>query len=143
MIQTFDRAAASRFLRFSAVGMTGLVVDMGILLLLVCLGGFAPSVAKAIACELAILNNFWWNDRWTFRGFGVCDSGSRLSRLLRFNATSLGGMAANVALFHAFTAWMDLTLPAANVIAILIVALLNFHLSSRWAWGPVGGKESG
>ena len=61
-----------RYVRFCLVGGSGVAVDMGIIWLLAdprMLGGNL-SLSKVIAAEVAICNNFLWNDVWTFRDLG-------------------------------------------------------------------------
>lgn len=41
-------------------------------------------VASALAAELAIVNNFFWNDHWTVR-----HTGPSLGRFARFNLVSV------------------------------------------------------
>ena len=62
-----------RYSRFCVVGGTGLVVDMGLIWLLASPGLLALnlSLSKVIAAEVAIINNFVWNDVWTFRGLAT------------------------------------------------------------------------
>ena len=126
----------TRFLRFCLVGATGVVVDMGVLALLVQFATLPPVLAKAGACEVAIVNNFIGNDRWTFRG--VRAGGP--SRFVRFNGVSLAGLVLNVTLFHVQVHWLGLNLYLANAVAIGLVAGFNYTLSRQWAWRPVGGK---
>ena len=61
--------STSRFLRFALVGASGVVVDMALLFLLSDPRalGFGLTRSKIVAAELAIINNFLWNDAWTFR----------------------------------------------------------------------------
>lgn len=128
----------TRFLRFCLVGATGVVVDMGALALLVQFSPLPPVLAKAFACEVAIVNNFVWNDRWTFRGAGA--GAGRLSRFVRFNGVSLAGLALNVALFSLLIRGLGFNLYAANAVAIGLVAGFNYSLSRQWAWRPISGK---
>jgi dolichol-phosphate mannosyltransferase len=44
--------------------------------------GWNLTVSKVIAAEVAIFNNFLWNDVWTFRGLGE-DRRRWLPRLIR------------------------------------------------------------
>jgi dolichol-phosphate mannosyltransferase len=57
-----------RFARFASVGLTGVLVDMGLLYLLSDPSRLAWGLtrSKLIAAEAAIVNNFIWNDLWTF-----------------------------------------------------------------------------
>ncbi|MEO1376466.1 MAG: glycosyltransferase, partial [Cyanobacteria bacterium J06635_10] len=56
-----------RFIRFGLVGLSGVFVDMAILYLLSDPNTLALPLtrSKIIAAEIAICNNFLWNDAWT------------------------------------------------------------------------------
>ena len=59
----------------------------GVLWLIVSLLGWNLSLGKVLAAEAAIVNNFLWNDRWTFRAprsDAPCRSAG-LKRFLKFN----------------------------------------------------------
>ena len=56
-----------RFIKFSIVGASGTLVNLGLLYLLVEFGGLNETVAVVISYEISILNNFAWNELWTFR----------------------------------------------------------------------------
>ena len=47
--------------------------------------GWGLTRSKLIAAEMAIINNFLWNDRWTFRDLAAQQRGAkaRLRRLRR------------------------------------------------------------
>ena len=78
-----------RYARFCVVGATGVAVDMGIIYLLAdpSMLGWNLTLSKVIAAEVAIFNNFFWNDIWTFRGLARSENirVARLARLGKFN----------------------------------------------------------
>src|SRR6266478_5331259 len=77
--------AAHRFVRFSAVGAGGVVVQAVTLAILLRTTGIHYLAATALAVEAAILHNFAWHRRWTWAD----RPGSRaIITLLRFNATN-------------------------------------------------------
>src|SRR5437868_886964 len=73
---------------FGVVGLSGTVLNTGLVYALYGHLHWPLPLAVALATELAILNNYLWNDRWTF---GRRDPSAR--RLVRFNLSSLGGVA--------------------------------------------------
>jgi len=121
-----------RLAQFCLVGASGVVVDMGALTLLAHLTPVPLVLAKAMACELAIVNNFVWNDLWTFHGAG--SGTSRFLRFVRFNGVALVGLALNVRLFQAQVEGLGLNLYLANAVAIGLVAGFNYTSSRHWAW---------
>ena len=70
-----------RFLKFALVGTVGVLVNSVVLIALHAYLGLALVPASAIAVEIAILQNFFWNNRWTFRERGVYDV-SKVSALI-------------------------------------------------------------
>lgn len=78
-----------RYAQFCIVGGSGVIVDMGIIYLLADPKALSwnLTVSKAIAAEIALINNFVWNELWTFRELAAARTGwrQRLARFLKFN----------------------------------------------------------
>ena len=135
-----------RFIRYALVGLSGMVVDMLILYLLIDGAGFALTRSKIMAAEIAIINNFFWNDAWTFADMARRQSGwsSRFKRLLKFNTICLAGLVLNVLLLNVFfnLVFGQSLKYLANLIAISVVALWNFWINFKLSW-RVTAVESG
>ena len=56
-----------RVSRFLTVGAIGFVLQLGTLTLLTQAVGWPYEPATALAVALAVLHNFWWHERWTWR----------------------------------------------------------------------------
>ncbi len=133
-----DTLLSSRFLRFSLVGASGVIVDM---FFLYCLSdpsmlGFGLTRSKIIAAELAIVNNFLWNDFWTFRDLKT-DQRSRkqkLKRFLKFNAICFIGLVLNVVILNVLFNLAGMNRYLANAIAIFLVTLWNFWMNLKFSW---------
>jgi dolichol-phosphate mannosyltransferase len=126
-----------RYFKFCVVGGTGVLVDMGVLWLIVSLLGWNLSLGKVLAAEAAIVNNFLWNDRWTFRAprsDAPCNFG-RLKRFLKFNLICLTGIVWSVLLINLQVYGFRLNVFVANFVAITLVSLWNFFMSERFGWG--------
>ena len=132
---------AARFARFGVVGASGVAVDMTVLFLMHDARGFGlPLIAsKVAAAQLAIVNNFTWNELWTFadRTQGTAARG-RLARFLRFELICLAGLALNVWILQFCARSLGLHYLLANAVAIGAVTLWNFSLSLRWNWAARG-----
>lgn len=128
------------YCRFCLVGATGVVVDMCVLFLLAdeTMLGWNLSLAKVLAAETAIINNFLWNELWTFRSRIEPTAAFRalLLRLGRFNLICLSGIAISVGLLNFQVRVLNANPYVANLIAIAIVSLWNFYLSSKFGWKP-------
>jgi dolichol-phosphate mannosyltransferase len=123
----------ARPIRFGLVGLSGAVVNTGVLWALVWGMGLPVLLASVLATEAAILSNFLLNDRWTFRT--AAHQGRLVRRLLRFNGVALGGMAITAAVLAALTAHGHLPLLFANLLAVGAAMAWNYVVNSRWTWG--------
>jgi dolichol-phosphate mannosyltransferase len=125
-----------RFLRFGFVGLSGVVIDMGLLYLFHTVWGFALTRSAIFAAEFAILNNFFWNDRWTFAD--VAQQQRSLSkvfkRLLKFNLVCLMGLVLKVLLLNILFNGLGVNEYLANLVAIAIVTVWNFWINLKLNW---------
>jgi len=119
-----------RFWRFNAVGVLGFAVQLGLLALLV-RADVHYLVATAIAVEAAILHNFAWHERWTWADRSG-ERPSRLAQLARFHVVNGGvSLAGNLALMPILVRTAGLPIIAANVVAVLACAVVNFYGADR------------
>jgi putative flippase GtrA len=113
-----------RFIRFNAVGGLGFGIQLAVLAILV-RAGMHYLIGTAIAVEAALLHNFAWHERWTWRD--RVTTGGRAGRLLRFHllngSVSLGG---NLLLMPLLVGGCGLPVLTANLLAVLACALVNF-----------------
>jgi dolichol-phosphate mannosyltransferase len=127
-----------RFLRFGLVGFSGVFVDMGVLFLLhdPASLGWGLTRSKFIAGEIAIINNFLWNDAWTFKDLSNKQSSwqSKLKRFIKFNLVCLIGLGLNVLLLNLFFNILHIHYLIANFLAIAIVTVWNFWINLKLSW---------
>jgi dolichol-phosphate mannosyltransferase len=128
-----------RFMQFGLVGLSGVFVDMTILYLLhdPQALGLPLTRSKIIAAEIAIANNFLWNDRWTFGDISSQQSGwqKRIKRFIKFNLVCLIGLGLNVLILNILVnyAWVK-DYRIANLLAIVIVTIWNFWINLKLSW---------
>jgi dolichol-phosphate mannosyltransferase len=132
---------SQRFLMFLAVGLSGVVVDMGVLYLLHHNLNLPLTRSKILAGEVAIINNFLWNDLWTFGDISTRQKGKRqkLRRFIKFNLVCLMGLILNVIILNIFyNIFMLKVVPygayIANFIAIACVTMWNFWINVKLSW---------
>jgi dolichol-phosphate mannosyltransferase len=119
-----------RFIKFNIVGLIGVFVNEGLLLLLA-FEGVYYIYASVVAIEISIISNFVLNDFWTFRDRR---HGHIVARLLKFNGLMIIGLAANLAILYAGTAYFGINYAVSNLIGIGAAFLLRYVLSVRYAW---------
>lgn len=130
--------ATRRFLRFALVGLSGVLVDMAALYLLSDPRslGLGLTRSKVIAAELAIVNNFLWNDAWTFKDLVGAQKNStlKLRRFVKFNIICGIGIVFNVLLLNFQFNVLGVDRYVANLIAIAIVTVWNYWLNLKLTW---------
>lgn len=125
-----------RYSQFCLVGGSGVLVDMVIVWLLAspAMMGLNLTLSKVIAGEVAIFNNFLWNDRWTFRGLALTTWRARLRRLGKFNLICVAGVALSALLLNIEVYWFDMNLYLANLVSIVAVSFWNFLMNVKFGW---------
>lgn len=148
-LKNFIKGNWKFFIKYSIVGATGTVLDVGgfgMLIAYTALGenlitrGFAAS----ISFTAAVINNFTWNRLWTFR-----DRRSHIKTLfLKFLIVSIGGLILNVILLTGFSIVFAslLGIPsdnlpvifsiAAKLSAAALVLFYNFLMNRYWTFSP-------
>lgn len=61
-----ERGNWVQLLRFSTVGVSGYLLNLGIFAICLHLIGIDYRIASVLAYVLSGINNFWWNRHWTF-----------------------------------------------------------------------------
>ena len=121
-----------RWLKFSAVGWLGVSVQLTMLTLLAGRLEMHYLVATALAVQCAILNNFFWHERWTWGDRGLLGAPGRWQRFLRFNASS-GALSilGNVVFMSIYVGQFGLHYLVGNIASIASCTILNFVISDR------------
>ena len=117
-----------RWLKFNTVGALGILVQLGALALLTGVCHQQYLFATAVAVEAAILHNFFWHERFTWADRKNRD---RLSRLLKFNATTGGFSIVGNVFCTELLVDAGLGHLKANAVAIAFCSAINFLLNDR------------
>ncbi len=132
----FSLWPVTRFLRFGVVGFSGVFVDMGVFYLLRTVLGLALTRSAIFSSEIAIINNFLWNDLWTFGDISSKQQGNRkrLRRFLKFNLVCMAGLILNVLIVNFLFNIVHVNEYLAKLIAIAMITFLNFWLNVKLSW---------
>jgi len=120
------------FFKYSVVGSTGVIVNMGLLIILTRPFGVALEYASPLAIELSIISIFILNNVWTFRSRSI--KSTLLKRFIRFHIVAFSAGFVNYVILlslHYGLGFMDIV---ANLIGIAAATLVNYVLNSRWTW---------
>lgn len=126
-----QRASWLQLLKFSIVGGSGYVVNLGVFALLDGNLGAHHSLAAIGAFCVAVTNNFLWNRYWTF-GAG---EGSAGFQAMRFLTVSVLSLLLNLAVLEAIVAGTAVGALTAQAIAVAAVMPFNFLGNKLWTFG--------
>lgn len=116
--------------KFIVVGGTGVIVNSLALFLLYDKVQLPLILASTIAVEIAIISNFYFNNRWTFKAKRVL-----LSRFAKFNIVSLGGLGITTATLWSLATYLGMHYLFANLLGIALATAWNFAANLVWTWG--------
>ncbi len=119
-----------RMVKFSVVGAMGILVQLAMLAALTRLG-VNYLLATVCGVEAAVLHNFCWHQRFTWRDRR---SGAWLPRLLRFHLSNgLLSLIGNLALMRLLVG-LGVDVMLANGLAIAACSLVNYLASDLWVF---------
>ena len=123
-----------RFITFTLVGVSGIVVNSAILYYAKEYLYVPVFIASLIAIQFAIFNNFIWNHRFTWtdremKGFQAIRAG-----LIRFTLVSWIAGGLNWIILLLLHHYVGIYYLIANLIAILIASVLNYFLNDLWTF---------
>jgi putative flippase GtrA len=139
-----------RVLKFAAVGLSGVPVNLGVLYLLADVAGIATNTSSVVAIELSILWNFVLNNAVTFSDRNQHAQAGFFSRMARYNLVGLVGLAIQFGTFFCLNKLvarvmhvteLGLWKYGSQLVGIGVAMAWNFVSNFFWTWNqrPVGG----
>ena len=87
-----------------------------------------------VAIELSIINNFVWNDIWTFGN----EKNQKISlvthRFFSYHIVSIGGMLINIGVLVFFTEILGIYYLISNLVGIFVAFSWNFLVNRLTTW---------
>ena len=124
----------NRWLKFNAVGVLGMGVQLGALALLNRRLRGRYLVASALALEVTLLHNFVWHLRYTWRD----RRRDWMRALLRFHVSNgLVSLLGSLLLMRALVQGWHVPVVVANLCAIVCCSTINFALANAWTFPAV------
>ncbi|MBZ5722338.1 MAG: GtrA family protein [Acidobacteriia bacterium] len=130
------RNTVVRWLKFNAVGVVGILVQLAVLAVLK--GGMRVDylVATGLAVEAAVVHNFLWHERFTWKDRPGKD---RLWRLIKFNLSSgMISIVGNLVVMKLLVGVGHINYLMANAVAIAVCSIVNFLMSDRFVFEEAG-----
>jgi len=127
-----DPRAWWQLLRFSLVGASGFLVNLGVFAFVVWGGGGHRAAALA-AFLVAVSNNFVWNRRWTFADARGGHAGFQAARFL---TVSVAAFLFSLAVLELLVSAAGVPELAAQAAAIVSATPLSFLGNRFWSFRP-------
>ncbi|HDZ79302.1 MAG TPA: glycosyltransferase family 2 protein [Gammaproteobacteria bacterium] len=131
-----NRYLPAKFILFSFVGLSGVVIHMTILTLLFSYFQLDFQLSLVAAILVSMTSNYILNNRYTFREVKLSGSGFFRGLLSFYAVCSIGaaiGFATGVYLYSLSFPWW-----ASGLITTVVSALWNFSMSSIFTWKSAG-----
>ncbi len=124
-----------RVLKFICVGLSGVLVNVGMLHVLHVIFSVPLIFAGLLAIESSIVNNFVWNSIWTFR-LKIRRTSFRdsLLRFLKYHVAVGVGALVNYVILLSLSLLLGINYIISNVIGIGLGAVANYLMSDRFVW---------
>jgi len=124
--------SSETFIKFVLVGLSGVLVNLGIFTLLLNIG-MNKFIASPVAIELSVVSNFLLNNYWTFVRRKTKDR-VRIKGV-KFNIVSMLSLTISYSTFVVLTTLFPATLPQVHqFISIAPAMLINYFLNSYWTF---------
>jgi len=133
-------ALLQRWIKFHMVGLIGMCVQLAVLPLLKSGLGLDYLPATVLAVETAVLHNFAWHEKFTWRDRASVHWSEVAKRLLRFNLTTgMVSILGNVVIMKFLVGQEHYPYMMANIIAIGCCSILNFLCSEVLVFRKAAG----
>jgi putative flippase GtrA len=133
----------THLIKFGAVGALGFALQTGALFVFTHAAYHVSYLlATAAAVELAVLHNFVWHQRWTWRDRPSASTAETVGRLAKFNvANGAVSIAGNLFFMSILVGRLGLPITPANALSVAGCAVFNFILADRIAFVPTLAVE--
>lgn len=131
-----------RFYLFCFVGLLGVFVNLIVLEILLHMLHLQPVTASVIASFIAMVNNYVWNDRLTWKDHAHSSPGRKLLQFVQFALISSVGIGIT-ALFVKLFVWRHWTAVFGQLTGIIIATGWGYIANNYWTWSKNDSEPGG
>ena len=118
-----------QFAKFAQVGVLNTAIDFGILNLLIFVTGITSGLSiiplNAVSFSTAIINSFFWNEKWVFKT-------KKEANFITFLVVTLIGLAINSGIVYAITTFVPPTFVDSQKLWVNLAKVLATGISLIW-----------
>ncbi len=129
-----------RIFKFAVVGLSGLLVNMGLLYFFTEYLRLIYWISSIIAIEISIISNFFLNDWWTWKDR---EKKKFIYRFTQYHiSVGITAVVANWLLLVILTEVFHIYYLLSNLIGIMVGTLANFILNDVWTFGKISSRKA-
>jgi dolichol-phosphate mannosyltransferase len=125
---------AARFEKFCLVGLSGVIINLGLLYTFVEFLNIQKTIAFTVSILISILTNYFFNSRFTYRDNRSRSRRESLKRLSYYYTFALLTMFITLSIYHELINNFHIYYMLAAFISIIFTTLLNFALVTKIIW---------
>lgn len=125
------RSAVRQFIKFSIVGASNTLIDLGGYVILTRAFGVYFIAANICSWLIAVCSSFVLNKYWTFR---THEPARVLNQYLKFFIVSVGALMLSTLILHILVTRWSISDLFAKGITIAFVVVWNFGMNKRWTF---------
>ncbi|BBO73268.1 glycosyl transferase [Desulfosarcina widdelii] len=123
---------SEEFVKYCIVGVSGILVNLGMYITLTRLLYLPPPLSSPIAIETSIISNFFLNHLWTFNGRH--NAKGLFKKITNFHIVAGIAGLSNYSVFILLINYIGLYDIIANLTGIALGTLINYFCNSLWTW---------
>lgn len=122
----------TRIVKFGIVGLSGMVIKLGIMCGLTELFGIHYTISYGTGFTLSVINNYFWNSKFTYK-----DRISGRKELFKYASVSSLTLAINEVIIFIMTGIIGIWYVISAIVGIGIAFLVNFFFSHKFVWQEI------
>ena len=123
-----------RIIKFILVGLSGIFVNVAVIWFLTEKIGLYYLYSGILSSETTVLNNFFWNDRWTFKDKINASNHGLSNRLIKFHISRFSSLMFAFLILFFMTEILSVHYLISNICSLLLVLSYNYLTSKDWVW---------
>ncbi|NOU92977.1 glycosyltransferase [Paenibacillus sp. LMG 31456] len=130
-----------RFYLFCFVGILGVIVNLFVFTILVNLLAIPSLLASAVASIVAMLHNFVWHDKLTWKDYSKTKLSERILQFPKFMVISTLGIALTTSFVQLFI-MNEWNIYLGQTAGIIVGTLWNYFANKKWTWSNPSKKRN-
>jgi len=133
-IESLTGLSLKRAIKFCLVGASGVAVNMGVFYFFNENTAIAYQLSSIIAIEVSIINNFFWNNLWTWKDRATDDLREKKVRFFKYHLVTGFSALINYGILILLVELLGFDKYLSNLVGILVAMGINFIVNHKWTF---------